>query len=291
MTAIDIVQQEKFEKIEEKREEKLSVSPFLKWVGGKRQLLNRLVPLVPKEYGRYFEPFVGGGALFFCLLPNRATISDINEELINCYRVIRDDVELLIEDLAKHKNEPDYFYAMRDQSLMGLTSIQRASRFIYLNKTCYNGLYRENKKGKFNVPFGAYANPKIVDAENLRAVSRYLKSADIDIQCRSFEYVLEESNEGDFVYFDPPYAPSSDTANFVQYSKGGFGLDDQKRLAEVVHELTNKGVKVMLSNSNMEIVHQLYGRYTIQIVHATRAVSCKGESRGKAAHEVIVTNY
>lgn len=196
--------------------------PFVKWVGGKRQLLDVLHENAPDVFGRYHEPFVGGGAFFFSKLPDIAIISDANAELINCYRVIRDDADALIRSLLRHRNEEEYFYSLRAKDLARMTPVQRASRFIYLNKTCFNGLYRENNSGYFNVPFGRYDNPKIVDTENLLAVSNYLHNNNIDISCQSYECILDSARSGDFVYFDPPYAPTSTTANFAGYLKGGF---------------------------------------------------------------------
>ena len=265
--------------------------PFVKWAGGKRQLLSILTNAAPQSYGRYFEPFIGGGAYLFSQLPDRATISDINSELINCYQVIRDDVEALMRSLKLHKNDEVHFYTTRAKDLRKLTKIQRASRFIYLNKTCFNGLYRENRSGQFNTPFGRYENPKIVDRENLLAISEYLNSADIKISCGSFESVLTETVAGDFVYFDPPYVPLTKTANFAGYVKGGFDINNQIELAKVYAELSDKGVFVMLSNSNTDVIHDLYKEFNIKTIHASRSINCKGGSRGKEANEVLITNY
>lgn len=265
--------------------------PFVKWVGGKRQLLPILTAAAPSSFGRYFEPFIGGGAFLFSQLPHNATISDANPELINCYITIRDNVEALIRSLKTHKNNEVHFYATRAKDLKKLTPIQRASRFIFLNKTCFNGLYRENKSGQFNTPFGRYVNPKIVDTENLLAINDYLNKCDIQIFHRGYQSVLSEAKSGDFVYFDPPYAPLTKTASFASYVKGGFGLSDQTELAEAYTELSNRGVFVMQSNSNAEVIHDLYKEFNIEIIHATRSINCKGGSRGKAANEVLITNY
>lgn len=264
--------------------------PVVKWVGGKRQLLKVLHMAAPTSYGRYYEPFVGGGAFLFSLLPGEATISDANPELINCYHVIRDDVDALIRNLHEYKNEAEYFYTLRSANLGKLSPVQRAGRFIYLNKTCFNGLYRENAKGQFNTPFGRYAKPKIADDENLLTVSRYFRSSGIKILNAGYQSVLESAKAGDFVYFDPPYAPLTRTANFVGYVKGGFGLEDQQELARAFSTLSARGVHVMLSNSNSEIIHDLYKDFNIQVVCASRAINCKGGSRGKDANEVLVTN-
>lgn len=265
--------------------------PFVKWAGGKRQLLDILHDAAPAEFGRYYEPFIGGGAFLFSQLPDSATLSDANPELINCYQMIHDDVEALIRSLRTHKNEETHFYAVRAKNLAKMTAVQRASRFIFLNKTCFNGLYRENKSGQFNSPFGRYENPKIVDTENLRAISEYLNTYDVEIKHSGYQFVLDEAQPGDYVYFDPPYVPMTKTANFASYVKGGFGLQDQAELAHTFAELDKKGVKVMLSNSNTPIIHDLYKGFNIKIIHASRAINCKGGKRGKEANEVLVTNY
>jgi len=265
--------------------------PFVKWAGGKRQLLNILNASAPDNFGRYYEPFIGGGAFLFSQLPDSATISDANPELINCYQVIRDDVEALIRSLQQHKNEEEHFYFVRAKKPSKMTTVQRASRFIFLNKTCFNGLYRENKSGQFNAPFGRYEKPRIVDKENLRAISEYLQTYDVEIGCSDYQAVLSKAQSGDFVYFDPPYAPMTKTASFASYVKGGFGLEDQAELAKVFAELTRRGVLVMLSNSNTQIIHDLYKGFNIQTIHASRSINCKGGKRGKEANEVLVTNY
>lgn len=265
--------------------------PFVKWVGGKRQLLNVLHAAAPQKFNRYFEPFVGGGAFLFSLQPEAAAISDINAELINTYTVIRDDVDALLRSLRMHKNEESYFYEIRSRDLKKMTEVQRASRFIYLNKTCFNGLYRENSKGQFNAPFGRYENPNIVDKENLLAVNRYFNDNEIKIRCRNYQAVLDEAKAGDFVYFDPPYIPFSITANFTSYTGNGFGERDQKELASVFAELSKKNVWVMLSNSNTPMIHELYKGFDIQLVEAARAINCKGDRRGKETNEVLVRGY
>jgi DNA adenine methylase len=265
--------------------------PFVKWVGGKRQLLDILHASAPDNFGRYYEPFIGGGAYLFSQLPEKATISDANAELINCYQMIHDDVEALIRSLRTHKNEEEHFYAVRAKDLSKMTAVQRASRFIFLNKTCFNGLYRENQSGKFNSPFGRYEKPKIVDTENLLAISEYLQTNDVAIKHSGYQFVLDAAQSGDYVYFDPPYVPMTKTANFASYVKGGFGLKDQEELADTFAALTKKGVLVMLSNSNTQIIHELYKGFNIQIIHAARSINCNGGKRGKEANEVLVTNY
>jgi DNA adenine methylase len=271
--------------------EKAKPKPFVKWAGGKRQLLEILNEKAPKITGRYFEPFLGGGALFFSRLPMNATISDANEELINCYIVIRDDVEALIEDLRTHQNTEEHFYKTRALDLTSMTPLGRASRFIFLNKTCFNGLYRVNKKGLFNVPYGKYANPNFVDEKNLRAISAYLNEANVEIICADYKTVLEKAVAGDFVFCDPPFQPTSKTASFTNYVKEGFGPEDQAELAELVKELGRRGVKVMLSNSNTDAIRDLYQEFDVIPVMAKRSISCKVSSRGKAHNEVLITNY
>lgn len=265
--------------------------PFVKWVGGKRQLLNVLEEAAPKKFGHYFEPFVGGGAFLFFQRPKQATISDLNAELINAYKIIRDDVEALLRSLRTHKNEEDYFYFVRGKNLEAMTPVQRASRFIYLNKTCFNGLYRENRQGQFNAPFGRYENPNIADRENLLAVNKYFSESRVNIHCRSYQAVLDEAKSGDFVYFDPPYIPLTVTANFTSYTSGGFSGVDQKELASLFAELARKNVYVMLSNSNTPMIHELYKGFRIQSVEAARAINCKGSKRGRKPNEVLIRGY
>lgn len=268
--------------------------PFLKWAGGKRQLLPELQRHIP-EYEAYFEPFVGAGALLFHLQPKRAVISDTNTELINCYNVIRYDLSELLEDLHGHERTEEYYYKIRgidrdEDAFKRLSNVQRASRVIFLNKTCYNGLFRVNSKGHFNVPFGRYRNPKIVDRDVLEAVNRYLNTHDVVIYNEDFEKAVQDARKGDFVYFDPPYDPVSDTASFTGYSINGFGRDEQRRLKKVYDELTRKGVKCLLSNSATPFVLALYQDYEIIEVAASRSINSVSNRRGKV-DEVIVKNW
>jgi len=265
--------------------------PFVKWAGGKRQLVDILLSNVPPSFNRYFEPFVGGGALLFELQPQKAVISDINEELINAYKVIKDNVEELINSLKKHKNTKEYYYAIRAINPKTLTPVERASRFIYLNKTCFNGLYRENSKGQFNVPFGKYKNPKICNEENLRAVSEFLNKIEITILNCDYKITCEMAKSGDFVYLDPPYYPISKTASFTKYNKNGFSEEDQIELSEIFKDLDRKGCYVMLSNSNTEFIKKLYANYRIQEIKANRFINCKANRRGKSNIEVLITNF
>jgi len=273
--------------------------PFVKWAGGKRQLVNTLLRNAPREYTRYIEPFVGGGALYYALRPAEAFLSDINEELINIYTVVRDDVGPLIAELKSHEEKyragdpQGYFYSVRnidrEAGYAGWSSIEKAARLIFLNKTCFNGLFRMNSRKEFNTPFGFYANPTIVDEENLLACSKAL--ATTEIAAAGFDHVLNIAKKGDFVYFDPPYVPVSATANFTSYTGEGFDLEMQVRLRDVCDELDRKGVLWMLSNSHTDVVLDLYAeRYNIRTVEASRAINCKGNGRGKVA-EVIVSNF
>ena len=266
--------------------------PFLKWAGGKGQLLSELLARIPQRFNRYFEPFVGGGALFFGLQPKHALLSDINLDLINTYTVVRDSVEHLIADLSQHVYEKDYFYQIRDtdrsKAFDNWSNVQRASRLIYLNKTCFNGLYRINSKGQFNVPFGRYTNPKICDATNLRACSQVLQS--IRVEALSFDHVVDAANSGDFVYFDPPYAPLNATSYFTSYSKDGFDTNMQIKLRDTCVALDRRGVRFMLSNSSAPLILDLYKNFQTEFVQASRAINSKASLRGKI-NEVIVRNY
>ncbi|MBO5226673.1 MAG: DNA adenine methylase [Ruminococcus sp.] len=271
------------------------VAPVLKWVGGKRQLLNELTPLMPKKMTAYCEPFIGGGALLFDLQPKTAYVNDINSELILVYSVIKDNVEELISVLSEYKNESEFFYTIRDldrdrEKYSSLTAIEKAARFIYLNKTCYNGLYRVNNSGEFNSPFGSYKNPNIVNAPVLRAVSSYFNTAEIHFTATDYAEVLKKLPKGAFVYLDPPYDPVSATSNFTGYSKGGFTRDDQIRLRESCDELTERGINFMLSNSYTEFIHEQYAAYNITVVQAKRSINSVGSRRGDVS-EVVVRNY
>ena len=266
--------------------------PIVKWVGGKRQLMFELLKNMPKSYNRYFEPFIGGGALFFELQPENAYISDMNEELINLYSVVRDNVYDLILDLSKHEVSKEYFLEIRNidrtKKYNKLTNVQRASRFIYLNRTCFNGLYRVNSQGQFNVPFGYYKNPRILDADNLLNCSELLKKT--EIICADFSEILNKVKKGDFVYFDPPYVPLNETSSFTSYTKDGFNIDMQFKLKEVCDELDSMGVMFMLSNSDTKFVNELYANYEVKKVFASRQINANVDGRGKIT-EVLVRNY
>ncbi|HHU52220.1 MAG TPA: DNA adenine methylase [Firmicutes bacterium] len=272
----------------------LSLQPFLKWAGGKRQLLPAIRSYVPRQFSVYHEPFVGAGAVLLALQPTKAVINDINTELINCYRVLKEAPEELMRDLAQHKNEADYYYEIRDldrkPEFKTLSAVQRASRIIFLNKTCYNGLFRVNSAGHFNVPFGRYKNPKILDPQGLKAVSRYLNENEVKILNTDFAEAASKARKGDFVYFDPPYDPVSDTSSFTGYNLSGFGKDEQRRLRQVFADLDKKGCFVLLSNSATEFIYDLYHDYKIVAVAANRPINSKASGRGKI-NEVLVMNY
>lgn len=266
--------------------------PFLKWAGGKTQLLCELTPRLPPKFNRYYEAFIGGGALFFHLCPHTAYISDLNEELINVYQVIKNDIEALIASLNQHIYDKDYYYQQRhldrNPEYPNCDQIERASRFIYLNRTGYNGLYRVNSKGEFNVPFGKYKNPKISDPVNLRLCSAALQTT--EIKCASFLEIESHIQGGDFVYFDPPYEPLTINSSFTSYSSGGFKKEDQIALRDLCIRLDQKGVYWMLSNSSAPLIFELYKDYEIEIVEATRMINSKITKRGKIK-ELIIRNY
>lgn len=271
------------------------VSPVLKWVGGKRQLLDTLVPLVPKNYKTYCEPFVGGGALLFKLQPQAAIVNDINADLINVYEVIRDDVADLISILETHQNTSTHFYEVRDWDrdrdfYSKLSKVEKAARTIYLNKTCFNGLFRVNNAGEFNSPFGNYRNPNIVNAPVLKALNVYFNSANIEFSSGDYKGVLDRLPKNSFVYLDPPYDPVSSTSNFTGYAKGGFDRGEQIRLRECCDRLNERGIKFMLSNSATDFIKEQYAAYNITIVKAKRAVNSVAAKRGDV-EEVIVRNY
>jgi DNA adenine methylase len=271
-------------------------SPFLKWVGGKRQIIHSIVTLLPKniESYKYIEPFVGGGAVLFHLQPKQAIINDCNTELINVYQVIKNNVEELIVDLKKHKNESAYFYQLRGldraNTFSQLTPVERASRIIYLNKTCFNGLYRVNNAGQFNTPFGRYKNPNIINQDKLRAVHTFLNANDIDIFSGHYSVVLEKVDKHSFVYIDPPYHPLSATANFTGYIRGGWGSADQIELRKTCDALHEKGVKFLLSNAAADFITDQYKHYRIDRVKANRSVNSDAAKRG-AIDEVLIRNY
>ncbi|MCP4871520.1 MAG: DNA adenine methylase [Proteobacteria bacterium] len=266
--------------------------PFLKWVGGKTQLLRDIRLLIPEQFKTYYEPFIGGGAVYFHLRPPNAVIGDVNQELIDCFGAVRDCVGDVMDVLTTHKYEQEYYYEVRATDPSTLTLPQKAARTIFLNRTGFNGLYRVNKKGKFNVPFGRYTNPLICDVANLGACSGVL--AETELRCGAFKKVLATVGEDDFVYLDPPYVPVSKTANFTSYASGGFGHDDQLELASELERLHAVGAKFVLSNADADGVRAMYEALDIDTlriigVQALRAVNSKSTKRGRVG-EVLVTN-
>jgi DNA adenine methylase len=272
--------------------------PFVKWVGGKRQLLPqfRLLNLYPPSHfdhvkARYFEPFVGGGAVFFDLLPEKAFLSDLNKELISTYKTIKNNVEDLISLLKTHSLDKEYFLEIRAINPNNLSDLEIASRFIFLNRTCFNGMYRVNKKGGFNVPFGKYTNPLICDANNLRKVSKELKN--VEIENSDYKKVIERAKAMDFIYFDPPYYPVNKTSSFTSYTSNNFLEKDQIELRDIFIELHNRNCFVMLSNSDTPFINEIYSGIkgvNITKVHAGRAINSDASKRGKIT-EVVITNY
>lgn len=266
----------------------LSPRPFLKWAGGKGQLLAQYQPFFPRQFTTYYEVFLGGGAVFFHLQPQQAVLIDINPELVNVYCCIRDQVEAVIDLLTHHHqhHSQDYYYQIR--ATLGRTNVEKAARLIYLNKTCFNGLYRENSKGQFNVPMGRYKAPRICHPDLLRTAAQTLRQAQIQVD--SFDSVLQRVSSEDFVYFDPPYYPISLTSRFTEYSRYTFTEADQVRLRDTFAELAHRGVQVMLSNSDCAFVRELYSNFRIHTISASRSINSKAQQRGKIT-EVLVTSY
>lgn len=267
---------------------------FIKWAGGKKQLLSQFKDFFPKYIERYFEPFVGGGAVAFHILkkyqPKKVYLSDINEELINCYNIIKNNPQELIQLLSEYRknHSKEFYYQIREQDPKLLSSLNNAARFIYLNKTCFNGLYRVNSSGKFNVPMGSYKNPSIYDESELMEISKILKKTNLRVI--PFNEIIKSVKKDDFIYFDPPYHPLNNKNSFTTYTKGSFRAEDQKKLAELYKELDKKGCKVMLSNSDTEFIKELYSKYNINLVKASRMINCDGSKRGKI-NELVITNY
>jgi DNA adenine methylase len=284
-------------------EQQTVAKPFVKWFGGKRQLLPEIDVRLPEQLDVYFEPFLGGGALFFHLSHRiqQAYLSDINQELMNTYGAIKNNVSGLIDELSKHKNTSEHYFEIRDVDrdadyTWNWTPLQKAARFIYLNKTCFNGLYRVNSQGHFNASYGNYSNPKIVDAENLYACNAVLSHPCITLKSQSYLETLEpiknfvSLGRQVFVYLDPPYVPLSITSSFTQYSKDGFSMKDQHELRNYCDELSSLGVKWMQSNSSAPIVFDMYKQYKIDVVSVKRNASALPSSR-KTVNETIITNY
>ncbi len=275
-----------------------TAKPFVKWAGGKRQLVPAIEPYFPQKFGGYFEPFLGGGAILFHILsqnPNqKCTISDLNSDLVLAYVTVRDRVEDLIDALKGHSkkylaDKSSYYYRVRGKEPTG--QISKCSRLIFLNHTCFNGLYRVNSKGKFNVPLGRYSNPNIVNEDNLRSVSKILQSKNIDIRCSDFSAITDGAKKGDFAYFDPPYQPTSPTAAFTSYTSRDFGMDDLDRLAGVCRDLDSRGCKVVLSHSKTKEASGMFGRpWKILEIRANRAIN--SNSKKRTGHtELLIRNF
>lgn len=264
------------------------MKPFLKWAGGKTALLPEILPRLPARIDTYYEPFLGGGAVFFALAAERrfgrALLGDANEDLVDTYVALATDPKAVIEALSKHVYEESYYYTMRASKPKTLAA--RAARFIYLNRTCFNGLYRVNKKGEFNVPFGRYTNPTICDAENLGAVSMVLRDS-VAIANVDFENLAANAREGDVVYYDPPYVPLTPTSSFTSFTAGGFGLNEQIRLRDSFKELDARGVHVLLSNSDTPVVRELYAGFKLAKVRVPRRINSKGGKRGDVGELLI----
>lgn len=268
------------------------LKPILKWVGGKRQLLDDIVPLLPKNPALYVEPFIGGGAVLLASQPKRARVNDYNAELINVYTVVRDSPDDLLELLREHdaKNTSEHYYEVRaldrEPGFEDTDPVVRAARIIYLNKTCFNGLYRVNSAGQINSPYGRYKNPNIVNEPGIRALSRYLQG-DIDLRCGDYADALVDLPTGSFVYLDPPYMPLSQTSAFTGYTEGGFDYDEQVRLRDECAKLCEQGIHFVESNSDCEAIRELYADFEIKTVQAKRAINSRGDRRG-AVNEVLI---
>jgi DNA adenine methylase len=270
-----------------------SPRPFLKWVGGKTQLLGQLAAWVPERFDRYLEPFLGGGAMFFSHQPGAAVLADVNDELIDCYTAVRDHLDEVMHHLETHRYEKDYYYDVRGWERSSLPLVERAARTIFLNKTGFNGLYRVNSKGLFNVPFGRYSNPRICDRDNLPECSRALQ--EVELRHADFEAVINDANDGDFVYLDPPYVPLNATANFTAYTAGGFGPDEQRRLASALVRAHRRGAQFLLSNADSPVTRELYAELLdepgidLDIVMARRNINSNAKRRGRVT-EVVLFN-
>ena len=267
--------------------------PFIKWAGGKTQLLPEILSRLPKSYNNYFEPFLGGGAVFFALNPKKAFLSDLSKDLITTYTVIKNDYEALANELSNYEYNEEFYYKLRAQdrdkeNYEKLSNLKVAARFIYLNKTCFNGLYRVNSKGEFNVPFGKYKNPSLFKIENLKACSNALESTELNTA--SYLETLKQIKKDDLVYLDPPYSPLNKTSSFTSYTKDGFNNDKQKELRDFCIEVDKIGAKFILSNSYNTLILELYKDFKIETIKAKRAINSKANKRN-SINEVIVRNY
>ncbi len=273
----------------------LLLGPMLKWVGGKRQLLSEIVPMIDSKCSTYVEPFVGGGAVLFNMQPKKAIINDYNQELINVYKTVRDNLDDLLVELKVHeeKNSVDYYYEIRaldrEDSFKKMSDVEKAARIIYLNKTCYNGLYRVNSSGQFNSPYGRYKNPNIVNETVLRAIRKYFNSNEIEILNGDYREALKNLEKASFVYLDPPYMPISSSSSFTGYTEGGFGYNGQVELKKECDKLTEQGIRFLQSNSDCEEIRELYKGYKIKTVKAKRNINSVAKKRGEI-NEVLISN-
>ncbi len=275
----------------------LKGKPFVKWAGGKRQIIDKLKEFIPEEFGTYYEPFVGGGALLFELSPSDAVINDSNKELMNVFSCIKDEDKFtkMCTELNRYEtnHSEEFYYEIRNvdrdkKKFNRLVDYKRAARTIYLNKACFNGLYRVNSKGEFNVPFGKKTKVNTYEGQNLGIIHAYLNISNVKLLSVDFEEAVKDAKKGDFIYFDPPY--DSDTDTFNSYTEEGFNKDQQRRLAAVYKELSDRGCYVMLSNHNTILVNELYSEFNIHVIEAKRNINSNGKKRGKV-EEVIITNY
>ncbi|HEN0625031.1 TPA: DNA adenine methylase [Streptococcus agalactiae] len=283
---------------EESYKKNILVSPVVKWVGGKRQLLPEIKKYIPSKISTYVEPFLGGGAVLFELQPKKAIVNDFNSELINVYQVIKDNPEELILSLESHKqlNNEDYYYKIRGldrtEGFDDLSNVEKASRILYLNKTCYNGLFRVNRAGQFNTPYGKYKNPNIVNEVTIRAMSKYLNKNNVKLMTGDYKEALKNLRKGAFVYFDPPYLPISSSSSFTGYTENGFEIDKQIELRDECKKLAKRGIDFLLSNSYSSEILDLYSDksfFKIEVVKATRNVNSISDKRGEI-NEVLITN-
>ncbi len=273
-----------------------NMTPVLKWAGGKTQLLDSIVGNMPRQYNNYYEPFVGGGAVFLAVSPGTAVLNDINEQLVNLYRQIKighNDILSILDSLDSHNCDKDFYYEIRMKYNRKIENreldAECAAIMIWINKHCFNGLYRVNGKGLFNVPYNNRVGGKSADAENIVAISQYLNKNNITVECMDFEQACEGVEAGDFVYFDSPYVPESETADFTDYTKEGFSFKEHERLAELFRKLDAKGAKLMLSNNDVPLVHSLYKDYNIRSIDVKRMINRNAAKR--TGREVLVTNY
>lgn len=286
-------------KVEAKVTKSVPARPFLKWVGGKGRLVPQLAQYFPEKYDEYYEPFVGGGAVYFSLNSKISHINDLNKVLIGLYKIIRDEPDSLIAELTILQSEylncksldkkKEYFLKKRNLfNSIETVTLEKTALLIFLNKTCFNGMYRENSKGEFNIPFGKHETPTICDVSNILNVSKTLRHT--SITSKSYEKAVAKAKVGDFVYFDPPYHPINATSSFTSYHADGFNEEDQKKLCELFGELAKRGCKVMLSNSDTPLINEIYKKYNIHKIYAARNINANGEKRGKIT-EVVITNY